>query len=69
MSEIREWFRDYKTWEGKAQNHFEWDEAVLDQERTLELVMEYHQQYRSLFTGEAQEAAQGYWLGTANEHK
>lgn len=42
---------------------------MLDQERTLELVMEYHNQYRSLLTEKALNAEHGYWLGTAQDLK
>jgi len=48
VSGIREWFRWYKTPDGKPVNEFGFDEEPLGVERTLEIIEETHAQYLAL---------------------
>jgi len=40
VAAVREWFRSYKTLEGKAPNEFIADGLVFGPERTLEIIFE-----------------------------
>jgi len=42
VEEILEWFRDYKTWEGKRRNKYAWNGEVMGQERAREIISESH---------------------------
>lgn len=48
ISGIREWFRWYKTPDGKPLNEFGFDEAPLDQEAALEVIGETHGYWKQL---------------------
>ena len=38
VNEIREWFRTIKTYDGKPENKFGYDEKVIGLEKTLEII-------------------------------
>ena len=48
VSAVREWFRSYKTLEGKALNTFVADGLVFGLDRTLEVIFETNKQYNEL---------------------
>jgi len=48
---IREWFRMYKTADGKPQNKFAFDEKILSRAEALEVIDETHHSYKSLRSG------------------
>ena len=49
---ITEWFRTYKTFEGKGENQFGYEGRVLSAERTIEIIHENHGFYRQLVGGQ-----------------
>lgn len=51
INEVREWFRTYKTYDGKPLNQFGYDEQILDVERTIEIIYENHEYYKQLMAG------------------
>eukprot|EP00928_Gymnodinium_smaydae_P028456 TRINITY_DN2169_c0_g1_i2.p1 TRINITY_DN2169_c0_g1~~TRINITY_DN2169_c0_g1_i2.p1 ORF type:complete len:267 (-),score=78.84 TRINITY_DN2169_c0_g1_i2:503-1303(-) len=51
ISGIREWFRWYKTPDGKPLNAFGYDEKALDKAMALEVLQETHQAWKNLFDG------------------
>lgn len=51
ISGIREWFRWYKTPDGKPLNAFGYDEKALDQAMALEVIEETHQAWKDLKAG------------------
>jgi len=51
ISAIREWFRNYKTADGKPQNKFAFDEKVLSAADALKVVGETHQSWKDLLAG------------------
>ena len=61
-SEIREWFRSYKTYDGKPENQFGHDERILTLDETLEVIHENHEEYRKLVTGEVQNPNEELWF-------
>ena len=63
VKEIIEWFRMYKTWEGKKVNKFCWNGEILSVDRTLELIQDSHRQYKSFFEHPEQNSSYNYWLG------
>jgi inorganic pyrophosphatase len=48
VNSLREWFRLYKTAEGKGENKFGLDEKAMDKEYTVPVVMETHEHYLSM---------------------
>jgi hypothetical protein len=48
VAAVREWFRTYKTLEGKGLNEFIADGIVFGLDRTLEIIFETNKQYRKL---------------------
>ena len=66
VSAIREWFRSYKTLEGKALNTFVADGLVFGLDRTLEVIFETNKQYNELMKlSKAKQGNRDFWL----EHK
>jgi len=63
VSGIREWFRWYKTPDGKPLNEFGFNEEVLGKATALDIVAETHDAWKRLRSGEA--AAKGLWTGSA----
>mmetsp|Transcript_28018 Transcript_28018/g.88503 ORF Transcript_28018/g.88503 Transcript_28018/m.88503 type:complete len:287 (+) Transcript_28018:62-922(+) len=57
---IREWFRWYKTPDGKPLNAFGFDEEMLDSKVAFEVIEETHGHWRKLRSGDAQS---GLWTG------
>jgi len=57
---IREWFRMYKTADGKPKNVFAFDEKILSQAEALKVVAETHHSYKELFAGK--QARGELWL-------
>lgn len=53
VAEVREWFRNYKTTDGKPQNQFAFDEQVQDVGLALKVVWETHAAWSSLVRGES----------------
>lgn len=51
ISGIREWFRWYKTPDGKPLNTFGYDGKVLDQDETIHVIEETHQYWKDLVSG------------------
>merc|ERR1711988_512790 len=54
VSGIREWFRWYKTPDGKPVNGFGHGEGALNAAETKEVIAETHQHYKKLIAGEAE---------------
>merc|ERR1719311_1601665 len=48
---IREWFRWYKTPDGKPLNEFGYDEKALDKAKSMEIIAELHQEWKKLQDG------------------
>merc|ERR1712217_784174 len=53
VSGIREWFRWYKTPDGKPLNAFGFDERALDRAHAMEVVAETHEAWKKLCNGQA----------------
>merc|ERR1711920_438138 len=51
ISGIREWFRWYKTPDGKPLNAFGYDEKALDKAQALEVIAETHEAWEKLYKG------------------
>ena len=49
---ITEWFRTYKTFEGKGENQFGYEGRVLSAERTIEIIHENNAFYKQLVSGQ-----------------
>jgi len=64
ISGIREWFRWYKTPDGKPLNAFGFNGEALDREKALEVLEETHDAWKSLVNGKFD--AKQLWLPTAN---
>ena len=43
--------RMYKTFDGKAENQFGYDEKILSVEKTIEIIYENHEEYKKLLSG------------------
>jgi inorganic pyrophosphatase len=54
VSGIREWFRWYKTPDGKGLNGFGFDEAALGRDKALEVIEETHEAWKRLREGKAE---------------
>eukprot|EP00929_Paragymnodinium_shiwhaense_P008657 TRINITY_DN112620_c0_g1_i1.p1 TRINITY_DN112620_c0_g1~~TRINITY_DN112620_c0_g1_i1.p1 ORF type:complete len:330 (+),score=82.74 TRINITY_DN112620_c0_g1_i1:71-991(+) len=54
VSGIREWFRWYKTPDGKPLNEFGFQEAALDKKASLEIIEETHGAWKRFRNGEAE---------------
>lgn len=63
VSGIREWFRWYKTPDGKPLNAFGFGERALGQSEALEMVAETHESWKKLRCGGT--VANGMWTGSA----
>jgi hypothetical protein len=48
VNSLREWFRLYKTAEGKGENKFGLDEKAMDKEYTVPVVMETHEHWLAM---------------------
>merc|ERR1712217_231783 len=64
ISGIREWFRWYKTPDGKPLNAFGFNGEALDREKAMEVISETHEAWRQLVTGKFD--AKQLWIPTAN---
>jgi inorganic pyrophosphatase len=62
LKSIHDWFRTYKTFEGKGENTFGYKGEFLTAERTLEIIHENHSFYQDLVSGKA-ENKEKLWLG------
>merc|ERR1712217_712087 len=51
ISGIREWFRWYKTPDGKSLNSFAFDGTALDRDKALEVIGETHESWKQLVDG------------------
>ena len=61
---IREWFRTYKTLEGKGLNEFREDGRIYSQSETLQIIHECSKEYRELMNNRMlSKRKHGYWLG------
>ena len=66
VSDIREWFRTYKTLDGKPLNEFREDGRIFNQQETLKIVLETNIDYRELMKKESGLGDKhGFWLETA----
>eukprot|EP00747_Dinoflagellata_sp_TGD_P118882 gnl/TRDRNA2_/TRDRNA2_172913_c0_seq2.p1 gnl/TRDRNA2_/TRDRNA2_172913_c0~~gnl/TRDRNA2_/TRDRNA2_172913_c0_seq2.p1 ORF type:complete len:355 (+),score=77.23 gnl/TRDRNA2_/TRDRNA2_172913_c0_seq2:53-1066(+) len=54
VSGIREWFRWYKTPDGKPLNGFGYDGAALGKDKTLEIIKETNEAYEKLMAGKVE---------------
>merc|ERR1719498_2107724 len=54
VSGIREWFRWYKTPDGKPLNGFGYDGAALGKDKTLEIIKETNEAYDRLMDGKVE---------------
>ena len=61
LKEIADWFRTYKTYEGKPENTFGYEGRFLSAERTIEIVHENNQFYKDLIEGKVENKS-GLWL-------
>jgi inorganic pyrophosphatase len=61
VSGIREWFRWYKTPDGKPLNEFGFDEVAIGKKEALEVVAETHEAWKKLKSGET-ENKKSLWL-------
>ncbi len=52
-STIREWFRNYKTADGKPQNKFAFEERIVSKEKAVEAIEETHEAWKALVSGAA----------------
>jgi hypothetical protein len=62
VDDVREWFRKIKTYDGKAENKFGYEEKVLGAEKTLEIIEENRNYYKELISGKLPNVS-GFWLG------
>jgi inorganic pyrophosphatase len=62
VDDVREWFRKIKTFDGKAENKFGYEEKVLGAEKTLEIIEENRNYYKELISGKLPNES-GFWLG------
>lgn len=62
LKEISDWFRTYKTYEGKPENTFGYEGRFLSAERTIEIIHENNEFYRDLVSGKVPNKS-GLWLG------
>jgi len=62
LSGIREWFRWYKTPDGKPLNAFGFGEEPLDRKAALEVIRETHGYWKRL---QSSDAESGLWIGAA----
>jgi inorganic pyrophosphatase len=51
ISEVINWMRTYKTYDGKKENSFGYDDKVLSVEKTIEIIFENHEYYKELMAG------------------
>lgn len=65
LDDIKEWFRMYKTYEGKKENTFTQAGQILSREKTLEIIFDTNRQYRALF--ENSDDKQNFWLGNKQD--
>ena len=49
-----EWFRTYKTYDGKAENQFGYDEKVFSVDESIEIILDCNKQYQDLMTGKVE---------------
>mmetsp|Transcript_35784 Transcript_35784/g.48302 ORF Transcript_35784/g.48302 Transcript_35784/m.48302 type:complete len:82 (+) Transcript_35784:601-846(+) len=61
ISEIREWFRTIKTYDGKKPNEFGYQGRVLSNERAIEVIHETNEQYQDLLSGRVDNVS-NLWL-------
>lgn len=61
ISGIREWFRWYKTPDGKPLNEFGFDEKALDRDAAIEVIEETHGAWKRLRNGDVETKL---WVGT-----
>jgi len=61
VSGIREWFRWYKTPDGKPVNQFAYKEQCLDEKMAVQIIEEAHDQWRKLVDGKVDPC--GVWTG------
>eukprot|EP00930_Biecheleria_cincta_P010728 TRINITY_DN1129_c0_g1_i6.p1 TRINITY_DN1129_c0_g1~~TRINITY_DN1129_c0_g1_i6.p1 ORF type:complete len:267 (-),score=63.85 TRINITY_DN1129_c0_g1_i6:243-1043(-) len=62
ISGIREWFRWYKTPDGKPLNAFGYDEKALDKKMALEVIEETHEAWKKLREGKSERGK--LWIGS-----
>jgi inorganic pyrophosphatase len=61
VSGIREWFRWYKTPDGKPLNEFGYDEACLPKAKSMEIIADLHQEWKDLYEGKTEKGKM--WTG------
>ena len=64
MDKIVEWFRTYKTLEGKGLNEFREDGKIYNRQETLRIIFECSKEYREMMeVKRLSKQKYGYWLG------
>lgn len=66
LKEIADWFRTYKTFEGKGENTFGYEGRFLSAERTIEIIHENNAFYKELLSGKVENKS-GLWLGAGSK--
>ena len=61
VAEVTHWFRVYKTYDGKPENSFGYNDQCLGVEKTIEIIEENHQAWKDLCAGKV-ENKDGLWL-------
>merc|ERR1719311_645355 len=61
VSGVREWFRWYKTPDGKPLNEFGYDEKALDKAKSMEIIAGLHQEWKDLYGGKTEKGKM--WTG------
>ena len=51
VKEVIEWMRTYKTYDGKKENSFGYDDQVLSVEKTIQIIHENNGYYKDLMSG------------------
>jgi len=66
---IREWFRMYKTTDGKPMNTFGYDEKILPKTNALQIIDETHTSWKRLVNGDIPSAGLNLTLAKPSEKK
>lgn len=61
VADVTHWFRIYKTFDGKPENSFGYNDQCLGVERTIEIIEENHQAWKDLCSGKV-ENKDGLWI-------
>ncbi|EPY41922.1 inorganic pyrophosphatase [Angomonas deanei] len=59
---VIDWFRNYKTTDGKKQNEFAFNGEIKGAEEAIRIIHECAEQYKQLISDKADQKNHGYWL-------